>query len=355
MATEAASEPGASTLKRMDCPVIFGWHWIGPAVFVALVWNTNWSQVWEAWRQGRAELLLAAAGCNGIIMLLKAWRWRYLMRLQDIQYRLAPAVRYYVIGSALGAWTPGRVGDFSKALVVHRDRKVGLGRAASSVIADRVLDVMALAGVAAVGAALLPGSHRPLWLAAAGIGASAVTAWFLIRTTPNGMVRRYAERIVGKLRRLGAAGEEVGAALGGLVDLARPALVVPMGLTAIATTATFVQGYLLALSLGIDVGFWTLSVALAATSIASILPVTVAGFGTREATLLLLLGAAGIRWDQIIAFSLAYVVAISGSLALMGAAAWVMAFRALSSSSTAEYPGDRHSVNNATGLPADAP
>ena len=61
----------------------------------------------------------------------------------------------------------------------------------------------------------------------------------------------------------------------------------------------------LALGLGLEVGFWTLSVALAAVSIASLLPVTVAGFGTREATMLLFLGAAGIRWSQIIAFSLA--------------------------------------------------
>jgi hypothetical protein len=38
-----------------------------------------------------------------------------------------------------------------------------------------------------------------------------------------------------------------------------------------------------------------LSVALAVVSIASLLPVTVAGFGTREATLLLFLGATGIR------------------------------------------------------------
>ena len=39
---------------------------------------------------------------------------------------------------------------------------------------------------------------------------------------------------------------------------------------------------------------------------------------------MLFLGPGGIRNHQIIAFSLAYFVVISGSLALMGAAAWVM-------------------------------
>jgi uncharacterized protein (TIRG00374 family) len=311
-------------MKRMKGTVRFAWRWIGPVVFVALIWNTNMSQVSEAWRHGRAGLLLAAAGLNAVILLVKAWRWRRLMQLQGIHYRFGPAARYYAIGSAMAAWTPGRLGDFGRALAVHRDRKVGLGRAASSVIADRVLDAVALAGVAAIGAAFLPGPNGLLRLAAAGIVASAVAAWFLVRGTQGGMVRRGAERIVGKFGRLGAAGEEVGAALDGLSDLARPALGVPVGLTVMATAVTFLQGYFVARSLSIDVGFWTLSVALAAVSIASLLPVTVAGFGTREATLLLFLGPAGIRWDQIIAFSLAYVVIISGSLALMGAAAWVI-------------------------------
>jgi glycosyltransferase 2 family protein len=311
-------------VKPVKGAVNVAWRWIGPAIFVALLSHTDLSQVGEAWRHGGAGLLLAAAGLNAVIMLVKGWRWRRLMQLQEIHYWFGSAVRYYVIGSALGAWTPGRVGDFGKALAVHRDRKVRLGRAASSVIADRLLDGVALASVAAIGAAFLPGPHRALRLAAAGIGASAVATWFLIRQPPNGMVRHYAERFSGKLGRLGAAGEEVGAMLGGLADLVRPGLAVPVVLTSIATAATFLQGYLLALGLGLAVGFWTLSVALAAVSIASLLPVTVAGFGTREATLLLFLGPAGIPWSQIIAFSLAYVVVLNGSLALMGAAAWMM-------------------------------
>lgn len=310
-------------MKRFTGAARFAWRWIGPAVFLGLIWNTDMSQVREAWRHGRAGPLLAAAGLNVVIILVKAWRWRRLMRLQDIHYGYGPAARYYAIGCAMAAWTPGRLGDFSKALAVHRDRKVGLGRAASSVIADRLLDAVALAGVATIGAAFLPGPNG-LWLVAAGIVATAGAAWFLFRTTRSGMGRRGAERIVSRFGRMGGAGEEVGAALDGLMDLARPALGVSVALTAAATAVTFLQGYLVARSLGINVGFWTLSVALAAVSITSLLPVTVAGFGTREGTLLLFLGPGGIRRHQIIAFSLAYFVIISGSLALMGAAAWVM-------------------------------
>jgi len=310
-------------MKRWKGAARFAWRWIGPAVFLGLLWRTDMSQVRSVWRHGATGLLVAAAALNLAIILVKAWRWRRLMQLQEIHYGYARAARYYAIGCAMAAWTPGRLGDFSKALAVHRDRGVGLGRAASSVIADRLLDAVALASVAAIGAIFLPGPNA-LWLAAAGFVAAAMAAWFLFRTTRSGMGRKGAERIVRKFGRMGAAGEEVGAALDGLVDLARPALAVSVVLTAGATLITFLQGYLVARSLGLNVGFGTLSVALAAVSITSLLPVTVAGFGTREGTLLLFLGPGGIGNHQIIAFSLAYFVIISGSLALLGAAAWVM-------------------------------
>jgi len=301
----------------------FAWRWIGPAVFLGLLWRTDMSQVRSVWKHGAAGLLVAAAGLNAAIIMLKAWRWRRLMQQQGIHYGFGPAARYYAIGCAMAAWTPGRLGDFSKALAVHRDRRVGLGMAASSVIADRLLDAVTLASVAAIGAIFLPGPNA-IWLAAAGLVSAAVAGWFLFRTTRSGAGRRGAEKIVSRFGRMGSAGEEVGAALDGLVDLARPALGVSVALTAAATLVTFLQGYLVARSLGLNVAFGTLSVALSAVSITSLLPVTVAGFGTREGTLLLFLGPGGIHNHQIIAFSLAYFVIISGSLALMGAAAWVM-------------------------------
>lgn len=305
----------------------FAYRWIGPTVFLLLVWFTDLSQVNEIWRRGSPGLLAMAAGSNAIIILIKAWRWRGLMRLQGIEYNYAPAARYYAIGCALAAWTPGRLGDFSKALAVHRDRKVGLGRAASSVIADRLMDAVVLALVAGVGALFLPGATA-VWLAMAGLASAVVAGWFLFRTTRTGMVRSSAEKLVGAFGPMGKmgrdAGTEVGAALDGLVSLVRPALGMSAIATALSVLVTFFQGFLVARGLGIPVGFWTLSVALSAVSITSLLPVTVGGFGTREGTLLLFLSPAGVGRPEVVAFSLAYFLIISGSLALMGALAWVM-------------------------------
>jgi hypothetical protein len=298
----------------------FAWRWIGPVVFLGLVWYVDLSRVGEVWKRGAAGLLLAAASLNIAIILVKTWRWRQLMQLQGIEYAYWPAVRYYAMGCAMAAWTPGRLGDFSKALAVHHERKIGLGLAASSVIADRLLDAVMLGVVASLGAFFLPGS-RGIWLAAGGLAAVLVGIYFLLRAHRMGLARAGAARVVGAL---GAAGSEVGAAIDGLAGLARPGLAAPLGATAAATAITFLQGYLMARSLGLAVGFWVLSVALAAVSVTSLAPVSIAGLGTREATLALFLLPRGISMEEILGYSVAYFVIISGSVALIGAAAWMV-------------------------------
>ena len=95
-----------------------------------------------------------------------------------------------------------------------------------------------------------------------------------------------------------------------------------MAATCAATAVTFLQGFLVAKSMSLGVGFWAVSSAMAAGSIASLLPVSVAGLGTREATLALFLGTRHIGMPQILGFSVAVLFVTNGGTALLGALAW---------------------------------
>ena len=303
---------------------------VGPVLFLALILSTDMTQVKQIWRNGRPLPITIAALLSIVVILVKAARWRRLMTYQGIHYAFPAVARYYAIASALGAWTPGRLGDFSKAVAVQRDCHVGLGRAVSSVIADRLMDAVVLGAVATAGAVFLPGEHA-WWLAGAGALAVILGAWILFHKTRGTVavpaLRRGAERIVGvadrTIRSLGATRGEIGEAIDGLVVLARPRSLAIVT-TVASTLVVFIQGFMMARSLGLNVGFWTMSVALSAVSIGSLVPISVAGFGTREAMLALFLVPAGVSMPQIIGFSLAYFVVISGTLALIGAAAWVV-------------------------------
>jgi uncharacterized protein (TIRG00374 family) len=303
-----------------------GWalRWIGPALFLAIWYASDRAQIRAL--LGRAHLLplLGAAGINLALLFIKGWRWREIMKLQAIDYGFMRSVRAYTIASAIASWTPGRLGDFTKAYAVSRDRGISFGRAASSVIADRLLDAFALTLVAAAGAGFLlgpvGGTVTYCLVALAG-----VIAWILYRWASEAGPER-ASAALGKVG-LSRAGRELGDAIAGLEQMTLPSgrkpAVVALVSTVSSTLLTFLQGYLVAVSLGVPVAFLRLSAGLAGASIASLLPLTISGIGIREATLAFYLGPSGISLGQVVSFSVAFLLIVSGSAALFGALAYM--------------------------------
>jgi len=314
---------------------------LGPLIFGLLVWTSDLSAIAAVLLGAVAWMLAAAAGLNIVIIAIKAWRWRLLLRMQGVEYPFSRLVRYFAIGAGVAAWTPGRMGDFLRAVAVHREKDMGLGRAVSSVLADRLMDAAAMAVAALAGILLLPGigPRQRMLIGAVAIAALAIAAWMLRRGGSS--VRRGAGEVVGLL---GAARRQVGAVVDGLSVLWRPAIILPCCVTAVVTLVTFLQGFLVARGLTIDVGFWRLAAALAAASIASLLPVSVAGIGTREATLMFLLAPVGIGLGRVLGFSVAFLAISNGSMALIGGIAWCL-----------PGPRERPSVDGDPGMPYNTP
>jgi uncharacterized membrane protein YbhN (UPF0104 family) len=73
------------------------------------------------------------------------------------------------------------------------------------------------------------------------------------------------------------------------------------------TLSWLVVGYgcfMLALSLGLNISYWYLLVSLAISSAVAILPISISGLGTREATFILLFSLIAIVPEEAISFSL---------------------------------------------------
>jgi uncharacterized protein (TIRG00374 family) len=299
-----------------------GWifRWIGPLLFVGLWWLSDLGQARDVVGRTRFWPLLVAVLLNVAIIFVKSWRWREIMKSQAIDYPYLSAVRSYSIASALAAWTPGRIGDFSKAISVSREREVSFGSAASSVIADRLLDALLLTLVAAAGGALLLGTvaRTVTWCL---VALALVIGYVLTRWAGTTTARRTREAL-GRVG-LGGAGHQVEDALTGLGQMARPSgrrtLFTAIPATLVATSFTFLQGYMVAWSLHLDVSFIRLSAGLGAASIASLLPLSVSGIGLREATMAVFLGPAGIVLAEVLTFSMTFLIVVNGSVALMGA------------------------------------
>jgi hypothetical protein len=85
----------------------------------------------------------------------------------------------------------------------------------------------------------------------------------------------------------------------------------------------FIYGYLLALSIGIDVGLFFFILVIPIISLLDLLPISISGIGTRDIALIFLFGLKSISAEQAVAFSLIYLFMSYWLIALIGAGVYL--------------------------------
>ena len=58
------------------------------------------------------------------LVAVRAWRWNILLAAQGIPFSQWRACVAYASGIFIGTFTPGRLGDLSKALYVRQERDI---------------------------------------------------------------------------------------------------------------------------------------------------------------------------------------------------------------------------------------
>ncbi len=119
-------------------------------VFLFLaVRNIHWPDVWTAWRGARVDLLVAGSALLVLGWGVAAVRWRILLAPSP-GLRVRDAFAYICIGYLSNTVLPFRLGDLARATLIGRKKDLGISRALGSIALERVLDLLALTGVALV-------------------------------------------------------------------------------------------------------------------------------------------------------------------------------------------------------------
>jgi len=295
---------------------------IGILLLVILLWQLDMATVAQIMRQTNPALLAAAIALNLPMVLLKSLRWQALMFPQEIRYSVGKAYTAHFGSIFIGFLTPGRLGEFVKAVHINQDCGVPMGKAVSGVLADRLFDLSALLLVGGTALLTLSGGRTEL---AALIGAA---LWLL-----PALLFFLNDRLFTFIRqvglKLGSPGRKLFAADSWLLDIRRglrqlswPWVVTAILLTALAYALFFSQCYLLALSLNLPIGFAVSSYAVALGSLITLLPLSISGLGTRDVAIIAYLGAAGVPPAAALGFSLLVFFTFYLSGGLMGALFW---------------------------------
>ena len=277
------------------------------ALMTLVVSRVDWQQISDRIGSGHPGYGVLAVLSIATALVLNAFRWSLLLRAADVSLSGRELFRIYAVTSFANAFLPTAVGgDVARPLMVSRRGSL-LVRAIVTVFTERVaalaaLIVLAWYGVATQSAATSDGVVGALSAASAGVLVVALA----VGLRPA-RVRELSRPLI-PARLTGHMGEAA-ACFGSLVR-ARGTLAW-VGLLSLASQALIAfQLVLLAKAIGVDLSFGLAAVALTLVTLATLLPISIGGFGVREGSYVAILAGGGIGRSDALLLSLLTVVAL---------------------------------------------
>jgi uncharacterized membrane protein YbhN (UPF0104 family) len=262
------------------------------AISGGLLWllftRVDFARLWALARNASLSWLAGALTIYLAMVLVSAWRWGLLLRAQGLHFRFRWLTGSFLVATFFNNFLPSNIGG---DVIRIADTALAAGSktlATTVVLIDRGIGLLGLVLLAAVGATVVPallddggGRLGPglLWLAFAGAVLVAAPVLMIPQALPRLLQPLrvlHPEWIDERLERLGGAlgrfREAPGALLGCFVG-------------AVAVQAALVAFYLaIAHSMSIPIKFTELAVIVPISFLVQMAPVSVNGFGVREAT-----------------------------------------------------------------------
>ncbi len=300
----------------------WGLRSVGLVLLVILLIQVDYHQVLQVLRGADLWLVAGAMALIFPLIWLKTVRWQRILRSQAVLFRTGPALLSYFGSLFIGFLTPGRLGEFVKALHVSQDCNVPSARAFSTVLTDRLFDLYALLLVGGVALLTLPAGDTQVLAVMASATALIAPLILFLNPATFGWIQRIGLKWKGFGQKLLMPGGWLSEMRDGVRQLTWNAIVVAIILTVLAYLVFFGQCYLLARALRLEVDFIAVSYAVALGSLITLLPISISGLGTREATMIAYLGTQGVAPESALGFSLLVFMTFYLGGGLIGAVAW---------------------------------
>jgi glycosyltransferase 2 family protein len=228
--------------------------------------------------------MLSIAGPFTIITILllnfphiiaKALRWKIFLNKNGGKFPVFASIHAYFAGIAIGVITPGRAGEFFRALYPAKAGVVSTPVAISTVLVDRLYDLGFLLIISVIAGFFVSGKLVPLLAIGGGVGLLLIL-W---------ITRRKWSKFIGFLAKKWKIKEtQLDLFKKGFQNsLSKP--LIPFFLTLTGYLIVNCQLYWLAIKMGIDISFIELMLYFSLANTIALLPVSFSGVGTREAAL----------------------------------------------------------------------
>jgi hypothetical protein len=307
---------------------------VSVGLLALLLGRTDVSRLWMYVRNASPAWLAGGLGLYLVMILLSAWRWRLLLDAQHVSIPAGHLVNSYLVATFFNNFLPSNIGG---DVVRIRDtaRQAGSKTLATTVVLmDRGLGLLGLLSISAIGASVAAAAGRRapvlasmLWLALAGgltVSAAAV------------LLPRAVARLLSPLQLIHQewVEERIGRLTGALTKFrSAPGALVTCLLGAVLVQAVLVGFYVtIVRSMSIPISAWHLAVIVPISFVVQMAPVSLNGFGVREATFTYYFSRIDLPIESALVVSfmgagLIILFSLSGAVAyLLRGSGWISAF-----------------------------
>ena len=260
---------------------------VSAALLAFLFSRIDVGRLWASASRASPSWLLVAMAVYLVNVVASTWRWHLLLDAQDVQVRRRALFESFLVALFFNNFLPSNIGGDVIRIGDTAKPAGSKTLAATVVLVDRGLGLMGLVLVAAIGATIAESTRHvvipiwPSWLWAGFLIGAAASAPAVL--APAGFGRMLQPLTVFHPEWVSSRIDKVTAVLARFHD--RPAALAGCFGGAIFVQATIVVFYfLVAHALRLDMTFWDLAVIVPMSFVVQMLPVSVNGFGIREAT-----------------------------------------------------------------------
>ena len=258
---------------------------IGIIFFLYLIWTADFYTLYDRWEKISWLYIFPLPLLSVLMLTVRAARWRLLLKAQGVCITPRATWVTYAMGIFWGMVTPGRLGDLTKGFYVYERTGLDWPRSLSSAMVDRLLDIIFMGLVAIWAVIYLDFSNRIIatilnskFVFLSGLIFAVLLILIMMKYLFKDTEKSWFS-FVSKLK--------IG------VDDAKVMLKVAgwncVLLTNMAYGLYFILTIFLAKSIMLPLGSLQVVAAIVLVGIASYLPISIAGLGTREAMLLLVM------------------------------------------------------------------
>jgi hypothetical protein len=289
-----------------------------------LLGRTDVSRLWVFVRGASLAWLGAALLLYLVMVLISAWRWRVLLDAQHVAVPRSRLFNSYLVATFFNNFLPSNIGG--DVIRVHDTASAAGSKtlATTVVVMDRGIGLLGLVLVAAIGATSAPASGGAMPLLAPALWLSFASG--MLMALPLVLMPRGVARLLSPLRRIHQewVSERISRLTEALDRFGRAPRAMLWGFCgAVAVQAVLVAFYAaIVRSMGISVSYWHLAVVVPVSFVVQMAPVSVNGFGVREAAFSFYFSRLGLSIESAMAVSFTGAVLIM-VFSLSGAVAYV--------------------------------